>query len=132
MFESKTKGQVEAERLVMDTMEFSWEGRCALIQVPLSVYPRTGVKESDLDGLASRPREIQGVVLGLTLKEKEGGKVKVSVRANPPADASRLCSRLGGGGHQGAAGCTLEMPLDQARQAMEQACGEYLQELGLL
>ena len=132
MFESKTKGQVEAERLVMDTMEFSWEGRCALIQVPLSVYPRTGVKESDLDGLASRPREIQGVVLGLTLKEKEGGKVKVSVRANPPADASRLCSRFGGGGHQGAAGCTLEMPLDQARQAMEQACGEYLQELGLL
>ena len=132
MFESKTKGQVEAERLVMDAMEFSWEGRCALIQVPLSVYPRTGVKESDLDGLASRPREIQGVVLGLTLKEKEGGKVKVSVRANPPADASRLCSRFGGGGHQGAAGCTLEMPLDQARQAMEQACGEYLQELGLL
>ena len=132
MFESKTKGQVEAERLVMDTMEFYWEGKCALIQVPLSIFPQTGVKESDLDGLASLPREIQGVVLGVTLKEKEGGKVKVSLRANPPADASHLCSRFGGGGHQGAAGCSLEMTLEEARQTMERACGEYLKELGLL
>ena len=132
MFESKTKGQVEAERLVMDTMEFSWEGKCAIIQVPLSIFPETGVKESDLEGLASLPREIQGVVLGVTLKEKEGGKVKVSLRANPPADASRLCGRFGGGGHQGAAGCSLDMTLEEARQTMKQACGEYLQELGLL
>ena len=79
------------------------------------------------------PREIQGVVLGVTLKEKADGKVKVSVRANPPADASQLCSRLGGGGHQGAAGCSLgQVTLEQARQTMEQACAQYVKELGLL
>lgn len=132
MFESKSKAQVEAERLVMDTMEFYWEGKCAMIQVPLSVFPRTGVKESDLEGLASLPREIQGVVLGVTLKEKDGGKVKVSLRANPPADAACLCGRFGGGGHPGAAGCSLEMTLEEARRTMEQACGEYLKELELL
>ena len=92
-----------------------------------------GVEENDLDGIASLPREIQGVVLGITLKEKEDGKVKVSVRANPPADASVLCARLGGGGHQGAAGCSLgTISLQEAQEKMEQACGSYLEELGLL
>lgn len=133
MFESKSRGQVEAERIAMDSLAFSSQGLVAILEVPYSLFARTGVEENDLDGIASPPREIQGVVLGVTLKEKADGKVKVSVRANPPADASQLCSRLGGGGHQGAAGCSLgQVTLEQARQTMEQACAQYVKELGLL
>ena len=133
MFESKSRGQVEAERIAMDSLAFSSQGLVAILEVPYSLFARTGVEENDLDGIASLPREIQGVVLGITLKEKEDGKVKVSVRANPPADASVLCARLGGGGHQGAAGCSLgQVTLEQARQTMEQACSQYVKELGLL
>ena len=133
MFETKSRGQVEAERIAMDSLAFSSQGLVAILEVPYSLFARTGVEENDLDGIASLPREIQGVVLGITLKEKEDGKVKVSVRANPPADASQLCSRLGGGGHQGAAGCSLgQVTLEQARQTMEQACYQYVKELGLL
>ena len=133
MFESKSRGQVEAERIAMDSLAFSSQGLVAILEVPYSLFARTGVEENDLDGIASLPREIQGVVLGVTLKEKADGKVKVSVRANPPADASQLCSRLGGGGHQGAAGCSLgHVTLEQARQTMEQACAQYVKELGLL
>ncbi|MGI6255736.1 MAG: DHH family phosphoesterase [Acutalibacter sp.] len=132
MFESKSKGQVEAERLAMDSLRFSWGGMVAVVQVPYSIFGQTGVTESDLDAIASMPREIQGVVLGVTLKEKEDGKVKVSVRANPPADASAVCARFGGGGHQGAAGCSLgQVSLDQACSIMEEACGAYLAQLGL-
>ena len=133
MFESKSRGQVEAERIAMDSLAFSSQGLVAILEVPYSLFARTGVEENDLDGIASLPREIQGVVLGVTLKEKADGKVKVSVRANPPADASQLCSRFGGGGHQGAAGCSLgQVTLEQARQTMEQACYQYVKELGLL
>ena len=133
MFASKSRGQVEAERIAMDSLAFSSQGLVAILEVPYSLFARTGVEENDLDGIASLPREIQGVVLGVTLKEKADGKVKVSVRANPPADASQLCSRLGGGGHQGAAGCSLgQVTLEQARQTMEQACYQYVKELGLL
>ena len=132
MFESKSRGQVEAERLAMDSLRFSSNGLVALVKIPLDIYGKTGASESDLDGIASLPREIQGVVLGVTLKEKEG-KVKVSLRANPPADASVLCARFGGGGHQGAAGCSLEgATLEEAQAALEQACQAYLQELNLL
>ena len=133
MFETKSRGQVEAERIAMDSLAFSSQGLVAILEVPYSLFARTGVEENDLDGIASLPREIQGVVLGITLKEKEDGKVKVSVRANPPADATVLCARLGGGGHQGAAGCSLgTISLQEAQEKMEQACGSYLEELGLL
>ena len=133
MFETKSRGQVVAERRAMESMVFFHGGKCAMIQLPQRLFGETGVTESDLDGLDAMPREIQGVVLGITLKEKEDGKVKVSVRANPPADASALCARLGGGGHQGAAGCSLgTISLQEAQEKMEQACGAYLEELGLL
>ena len=133
MFESKSKAQVEAERRAMDSMRFSSGGKCALVTLPYSIFAETGAQESELEGIAAMPREIQGVVLGVTLKEKEDGAVKVSVRANPPADASALCGRFGGGGHQGAAGCSLgKVSLEEAQQKMEEACGSYLAELGLL
>ena len=133
MFESKSKAQVEAERRAMDSMRFSSGGKCALVTLPYSIFAETGAQESELEGIAAMPREIQGVVLGVTLKEKEDGAVKVSVRANPPADASALCGRFGGGGHQGAAGCSLgKVSLEEAKQKMEEACGSYLAELGLL
>lgn len=133
MFESKTKGQAEAERMAMDSLVFSSRGMVAVMRVPFSLFAQTGVRENDLDDIAALPRQIEGVVLGVTLKEKADGKVKVSVRANPPADAAVLCARFGGGGHQGAAGCSLgEISLDAAQQAMETACEEYLKELKLL
>ena len=132
MLGSKTKARVEAGRRVMDTRRVSSNGLCALVQVPCGIFAQTGAQESDLDGVASLPREIQGVVLGVTLKEKPEGKVKVSLRANPPADASVLFARFGGGGHQGAAGCTLETSLERAVPLMEEACAAYVKELGLL
>lgn len=71
------------------------------------------------------------MVLGVTLKEKEDGAVKVSVRANPPGGRLGAVRALWGRGHQGAAGCSLgKVSLEEAQQKMEEACGSYLAELG--
>lgn len=133
MFESKSKAQVEAERIVLDGMEFFCGGKCAMVQVPRSVYERTGARESDLDGVATLPRQIEGVTIGVTLKEKEDGSVKASVRTNPPANSADLCGKFGGGGHAGAAGCSFSgRTLAQAAAEMAAACEEYLKELNML
>ncbi len=130
MFELKSKQQLEAERRVMDSIRFSSEGKCAIVFLPRSVYEETGAKEGELEGVASLPRQIEGVVIGVTLKEKENGEIKASVRTNLPADAAKLCSRFGGGGHQGAAGCSFRgISLKEAGEKLEKACGAYLKEL---
>ena len=42
----------------------------------------------------------------------------MSVRTGNHADASAICTRLGGGGHLRAAGCTLAGPAERAVEAV--------------
>lgn len=127
MFESKSRAQVEAERLVMEGLEFHCGGKCALVRVPWSVYQHSGAREGELEGIASLPRQIQGVLVGVTLKEKEDGTVKASIRSNPPASAGAICEGFGGGGHKYAGGCSFPgLTLEEAAQKLLPACREHL------
>ena len=76
------------------------------------------------------PRQIEGVVIGVTLKEKEDGSVKASVRMNPPGSAADLCAKFGGRRPPGRAGAPSRgKTMAQAAQEMKAACQAYLAEL---
>lgn len=131
VFETRTRASLEAEKLITDTLEFHCGGKLAIIQLPLSVFKKTGAEESELDGVESLPRQVEGVLAGITVKEKPDGKIKISLRTNPPANAAAVCTRFGGGGHQGAAGCSFEgISMAGAREKILRACEEYLKEIG--
>lgn len=131
MFECKSRAQMDAERLVLDNMEYFCDGKCAMVRVPRSVLERTGAKDSELEGVAALPRQIEGVIIGVTLKEKPDGTIKASVRTNPSADAAAVCQKFGGGGHTGAAGCSFPgLSMEAAAEKMKAACGEYLKQIG--
>ena len=82
--------------------------------------------DGELEGLASIPRQIEGVLLGITMKEKEKGVFKVSVRSNENINAAEFCARFGGGGHNAAAGCTVEGTLQEAKEKLVKAAQEIL------
>lgn len=131
VFETRTRASLEAEKLIMGTLEFHCGGKLAIIQLPLSVFKKTGAEESELDGVESLPRQVEGVLVGITVKEKPDGKIKISLRTNPPANAAAVCTTFGGGGHQGAAGCSFEgISMAEAREKILAACEEYLKEIG--
>lgn len=133
VFETRTRVAMEAEKLITDSLEFAGQGKIALMQIPQSVYTRTGASESDLDGVESIPRQVEGVLIGVAVKERPEGKIKISLRTNPPANAAGICTPLGGGGHPGAAGCSFEgISMGEAREKMLAACEEYLKEIGEL
>ena len=79
MFGTKSKARIAMEREVLDSLIYAMAGRVAVIAVTKEMLDRTGAKESELDGLSSIPREIEGVKVGITLREKPGG-FKISVR----------------------------------------------------
>ena len=131
VFETRTRASLEAEKLITDTLEFHCGGKLAIIQLPLSVFKKTGAEESELDGVESLPRQVEGVLAGITVKEKPDGKIKISLRTNPPANAAAVCTGFGGGGHQGAAGCSFAgISMAGAREKILRACEEYLKEIG--
>ncbi len=113
-FETKTKTFAALERLALDSMRFYFSDRCAVICVTQDMYKRSGSDESEVDRLSNLPRQIEGVLVGVTMRELKDGNFKASVRTHGDIDASAICKRLGGGGHMGAAGCTLYGTKQQA------------------
>lgn len=72
------------------------------------------------------PRQIEGVLIGITMREKEGGFFKISVRTNNNINASDFCSQFGGGGHPAAAGCSIEGDLETVKTTLEKAAEKFL------
>lgn len=133
IFETKTRAVLEAERRLIESMEFFCGGKGAVMQIPLSLYEATGAAENELSELVGLPKQVEGVLVGITLKERAGGIVKASLRTNPPVNAAVICEKFGGGGHPGGAGCSFEgLSMEIVRAKMLAACEEYLAEIGCI
>ena len=52
--------------------------------------------------------------------------MKLSVRAVPGFDATEVCKKFGGGGHKGAAGASLNLPLNEAVDVVAAALEEVV------
>ncbi len=129
LFDTKTKGRILVEQAVLNSIRFFAGDRVALITIPRSLLEHAQAAEGDLDGLAALPRMIEGVDIGLTLREKEEGIWKVSVRTGSRADASVLCGKFGGGGHARASGCLIRAGYDEAVRMLTEAAEQLLEPL---
>lgn len=126
MFETKSKEKIMLEREVYDTITYCADGKCAIVWVTLDMLKSLNIGEDEIEGLASIPRQIEGVLIGITMKEKEGGFFKISVRTNDDIDAAKFCSKFGGGGHKAAAGCSINGSLEDVRSQLIKAAEETL------
>lgn len=127
MFDTKTRACIEVERRVLADMEFLADGKIVCASIPRVLLEETKAEESDLEGIPSMVRGIEGVLIGITLKEKADGLWKASVRAVSPVNASQICQTLGGGGHKGAAGCSLGTNFAAAKASLLAACQAHLE-----
>lgn len=105
MFETKSKKRIELEREIYDRMIFCCDDKCAVIYTTLEMTK--DLEDEDTEGISSIPRQIEGIKMGITIREKPDGVYKISVRTNGDIDACQFCKQFGGGGHAAASGCTL-------------------------
>ena len=106
---------------IVDHMKMLSDGKMAICAIPRGVEEELGVTPDDMDNISSFPRTVAGVCVAATLRETAEGDTKLSVRAVPGFDASKVTEKFGGGGHKGAAGASLKMPLAEAALAVEKA-----------
>lgn len=126
MFEVKSRGRIAMERKVLENIEFYYGGKCAVITVTRDMIKETGCPLGDLDGVTAMSRQIEGVQIGVTIKEKPDGKYKVSLRTFEPYNAADICAVFGGGGHIRAAGCEFSCDIESAKRQLLSAIGEVL------
>jgi phosphoesterase RecJ-like protein len=128
MFETKTRTYVALERMALDSMKMYLDDKCAVITVTQDMYKKSGSDESEVDAIASIPRQIEGVLVGVTIREKTDGTYKVSMRSSEPVNVSEICAAMGGGGHPRAAGCDVAGPCDKATKTIIENVKKYFED----
>ena len=118
LFENKSRRRLEVERRALESLEYFLDGRCAVICLTKEQIAETGADGTDLEGITGIPRAIEGVQVGVTMRQQPTGSYKISVRTVVGVDASRICARLGGGGHKQASGCEILGSLENAKSAL--------------
>ena len=121
LFETNTLGRLKMQAWIVDHMKLIRGGEMAIVAIPKAVEEEIGVTEDDMDNISSFPRTVAGVCMAATLRETNDDGAKISVRAIPGYDATKVTVPFGGGGHKGAAGASLKMPLKEAAKAVEKA-----------
>ena len=117
MFETKSIGYFKLEELALNTIKTYFGGKCAVMSITQKMLSESGTDESDCDGIAGIPRKIDGVLVGVTVRERNDGSYKVSLRSHEPVDSAKICKLMGGGGHARAAGCELNPDALEAEKA---------------
>ena len=117
--------RLQMQSYMIENAIFLQDRQVCICPIPLEVEHKIGVTEDDMDNISGYPRTIAGVKIAATLRiEKDTGKVKLSLRAAPGYDAGKICATFGGGGHAGAAGASMQLPLDEAVKAVIAAIPE--------
>ena len=119
---NKTHAELSLEARARSSLECHAGGKICLIALRHSDFVETGTTSQSADEFSGIPRSLTGVELALFFYEvKNGAATKVSARSTKNVDACKLTGVFGGGGHRQAAGCTLEMKLDDAKATFLEA-----------
>ena len=126
MFETKTKSFLKLDLLARKTLEYHFDDKCAIITITQKMYEESGSNEHECYPITALPRQIEGVLVGAVIKEKQNGAFGISVRTEGDIDASEICAVLGGGGHAGAAGCEVKADYETAKKKILDAIASKL------
>ena len=113
--ESASRGSIKLLGLCLTTLEFAADGRIATIELPKRFFIEAGATPEDTEGIVNYGRMIDGVLISALLKEGDENSTRVSLRAKPGPDVQAVASMFGGGGHKAASGCTIPLPLGEAK-----------------
>lgn len=131
MFMKKSRSRLLLESAIIEKLEIFKDGEASLAAVTRADLLRCGVREEDLEDVASIAGGVDGVELSLTLREVGDDEWKVSLRTGQYGNASAVCREFGGGGHGMAAGCTLNGPLEEVKARLKEAVDRHWHEAPL-
>lgn len=127
-FRTRSMARLRLEGLVLSEVELLYGGKLAVASVPLSMMERAQATEDDAEDLAALPGQIEGTFGSVLIRELKEGGCKVSVRTRPDwLDANAVCTRMGGGGHPAASGCTVRGDMAYTRTEVLHAVAAQLQ-----
>lgn len=118
VFETMGLGKVRLLHRILDRLSLSDDGKCSHSYLTQSDLQECRAASEDTDGLINYIRNIDGVRIAALFMELDAASTKVSMRAEAGLNAAQILKGFGGGGHAGAAGATVALPLESAKKAI--------------
>ena len=124
MFGTKTIARLRLESALTNSAEFYAGGLVAVCCISQSLMDSIGATEDDAEDISGFPRSMEGVQIGVLVKELREGGAKISLRTGDAYNASEICGKLGGGGHRAAAGAQDDAGMESAKARILAAIAE--------
>ena len=112
--EAVSSERLELTKEVMQTISFYKHNTVAIISLERKHMIILG---DDTDGFVDIIRNVDTVDIAILLKAESDNSTRVSLRSKG-ADVNGIAAHFGGGGHIRAAGCTIHMPLEEAKAVL--------------
>ncbi|MCL1846548.1 MAG: DHH family phosphoesterase [Coriobacteriia bacterium] len=114
VYDSRLLASLQLDARLISRIAYAAEGRVVYSWVTESDFVELNVSRDETEGLPTILRSVKGTDVAVLLRE-EDGRVRVNLRAKGCCDVGAFARRFGGGGHQAAAGFTLEATLEEVK-----------------
>ncbi len=126
LYEQETLARLNLRGLVLARVRTECDGALAYTHIRLADFEETGALASDTEDLVNLSLTIQGTQAAVILVEQKPDVYKVSFRSRCKMDCSEVAAEFNGGGHQAAAGGSVEGGFEDARRRVLDAVGSRL------
>ena len=118
IFENRTFAATRLLGHALSSLAQSPDGRIVWASITASDFAGLGATDQDTEGIVSYVRGVRETEVGLLFREMADGGIRVSLRSRESVNVAEVAALFGGGGHRMASGCTVNLPLAEAEQAV--------------
>jgi len=116
IYNTKTIEAVKVCNAAFSLMKHTEDRKIVWTYITREMIVDSGAKAEDLTGIIDHLRSIKGIEVALLFREDKNGRIKVNFRSKGKINVSEIAHECGGGGHVLAAGCELDMSIEEAQE----------------
>ena len=118
VFENRTFAATQLLGCALASLQKTPDGKIVWAQITAANFAEVHATDQDTEGIVSSVRGVRDAEVGILFREMGGGEVRVSLRSRETVNVAAIAEQFGGGGHKMASGCTVDLPLAHAVNAV--------------
>ena len=127
LHEKRPLAELLTIKAALENLFISKDGKIIVCALAHNELKKKNLLTTETDGLIGMLRATEGVEVALLFKELQPELVKVSLRSKTYLDVNLLAGEFNGGGHAGAAGCTINGDLQNIQRLVLKKTKEHLE-----
>jgi phosphoesterase RecJ-like protein len=128
LYEQESLGRIRLIGRTLSKAESYVDGQFLLTWIMLDDFEAAGALSSDSEDIINMLLQERGSKMAVLISELKDQSFKISFRSRCSIDCSVLAAQFGGGGHQKAAGASLNPPFEHVKKVLIEAVTKALQE----